>query len=102
LRESPGGEALNTVGEARTFIKNGVDGIIHIFPFTCMPENIALEALQKMSDDYSIPILSLSIDEHTSKIGLMTRLEAYIDILKRVKTQRTVSRTPHSSLLTPR
>ncbi len=85
LKESPGGEALNTVGEARTFIKNGADGIIHIFPFTCMPENIALEALQKMSDDYSTPILSLSIDEHTSKTGLLTRLEAFVDLIKRRK-----------------
>jgi predicted nucleotide-binding protein (sugar kinase/HSP70/actin superfamily) len=101
LRESPGGEALNTVGEARTFIKHGVDGVIHIFPFTCMPENIALEALQKMSDDYSIPILSLSIDEHTSKTGLLTRLEAFIDILRRVKSRKAESRTPRSSLLIP-
>lgn len=82
LKDSPGGEALNTVGEARAFIKQGVSGIIHIFPFTCMPENIALEALQKMSEDYSIPILSLSFDEHTSKTGLLTRIEAFVDLLK--------------------
>jgi predicted nucleotide-binding protein (sugar kinase/HSP70/actin superfamily) len=85
LKESPGGEALNTVGEARSFIKKGADGIIHIFPFTCMPENIALEALQKMSEDYSVPVLSLSIDEHTSKTGLLTRLEAFVDLIKRRK-----------------
>lgn len=82
LKDSPGGEAINTVGEARAFIKQGVSGIIHIFPFTCMPENIAFEALQKMSEDYSIPILSLSFDEHTSKTGLVTRLEAFVDLLK--------------------
>jgi predicted nucleotide-binding protein (sugar kinase/HSP70/actin superfamily) len=85
LKESPGGEAINTVGEARSFIKQGVDGIIHIYPFTCMPENIAYEALQKMSDDYSIPLLSLSIDEHTAQTGLLTRLEAFVDLLKRRK-----------------
>jgi predicted nucleotide-binding protein (sugar kinase/HSP70/actin superfamily) len=100
LKESPGGEALNTVGEARSFIKRGVSGIIHIFPFTCMPENIALEALQKMSEDYSVPILSLSFDEHTSKTGLLTRLEAFVDILKRVGRQRAESRTSLSSPLT--
>ncbi|MEO0077049.1 MAG: hypothetical protein ABIK19_05235, partial [candidate division WOR-3 bacterium] len=83
LKESPGGEAMNSVGEAYSFIKRGVDGIIHIFPFTCMPENIASSALQKLSDDYSIPLLSLSIDEHTSKTGLLTRLEAFVDLLKR-------------------
>jgi len=102
LKDSPGGEAINTVGEARSFINQGVDGIIQLFPFTCMPENIALEALQKMSEDYSVPVLSLSIDEHTSKTGLLTRLEAFIDILKRVVSQRAGSRTPRSSLLTPR
>ncbi|MBS4015111.1 MAG: hypothetical protein KGZ86_01555 [Candidatus Latescibacteria bacterium] len=85
LKDSPGGEAINTVGEARSFIKNGADGIIHIYPFTCMPENIAFEALQKMSDDYSVPLLSLSIDEHTSQTGLLTRLEAFVDLLKRRK-----------------
>lgn len=102
LKDSPGGEAINTVGEARSFIKQGASGIIHIFPFTCMPENIALEALQKMSEDYSVPVLSLSIDEHTSKTGLMTRLEAFIDILKRTVSQRARNKTPYSSLLTSR
>ncbi|MCX7785645.1 MAG: hypothetical protein N2201_05400 [candidate division WOR-3 bacterium] len=82
LKDSPGGEAINTVGEARAFIRQGVSGIIHIFPFTCMPENIALEVLQKMSEDYSVPILSLSFDEHTSKTGLLTRIEAFVDLLK--------------------
>jgi predicted nucleotide-binding protein (sugar kinase/HSP70/actin superfamily) len=100
LKESPGGEAINTVGEARSFIKGGADGIIHIYPFTCMPENIAFEALQKMSADYSIPVLSLSIDEHTSKTGLLTRLEAFIDILKRAESKRVVNKTHLSSPLT--
>ncbi len=85
LKESPGGEAINTVGEARDFIQKGVDGIIHIYPFTCMPENIAFEALQKMCADYSMPLLSISIDEHTSQTGLITRLEAFVDLLKRRK-----------------
>ena len=96
LKDSPGGEAINTVGEARSFIKQGVDGIIQLFPFTCMPENIALEALQKMSEDYSVPILSLSIDEHTSKTGLLTRLEAFVDILKRHKMITQIRKTDYT------
>ncbi len=85
LSVSPGGEALNTIGEAVNFIKKGVDGIIHIFPFTCMPENIALHSLEKISEDYNVPILSLSFDEHTSKTGLLTRIEAFLELLKRRK-----------------
>src|SRR5512138_1533809 len=57
LKESPGGEAHRTVGEAVHFIDDGADGIVHIFPFTCMPENIAMEALQKIAEETGLPVL---------------------------------------------
>jgi len=89
LRECPGGEAVRTVGEAIHFIEErGVDGVVHIFPFTCMPENMALEALQQLSADSRVPLLSLSFDEHTSGTGLLTRLEAFVDLLRRRKRGR--------------
>ncbi|MEO0073408.1 MAG: acyl-CoA dehydratase activase-related protein [candidate division WOR-3 bacterium] len=83
LRECPGGEAVRTVGEAIQFARAGVDGIIQVFPFTCMPENMALEVLQHVSREYSVPVLSLSFDEHTSRTGLVTRLEAFVELLRR-------------------
>jgi predicted nucleotide-binding protein (sugar kinase/HSP70/actin superfamily) len=92
LQESPGGEAVRTVGEAVYFQRQGLDGIVHIFPFTCMPENIALEALQKLSEETGIPVLSLSFDEHTSRTGLLTRLEAFVDLVKRRKLGRRLHR----------
>lgn len=92
LEESPGGEAISTVGEAVYFQRQGLDGIVHIFPFTCMPENIALEALQKLSEETGIPVLSLSFDEHTSRTGLLTRLEAFVDLVKRRKLGRRLHR----------
>ena len=92
LQESPGGEAIRTVGEAVHFQRQGLDGIVHIFPFTCMPENIALEALQKLSEETGLPVLSLSFDEHTSRTGLLTRLEAFVDLVKRRKLGRRLHR----------
>jgi len=53
-----------------------------------MPENIALEALQAISAETGIPILSLSFDEHTSRTGLLTRLEAFTDMVQRSKSGR--------------
>jgi predicted nucleotide-binding protein (sugar kinase/HSP70/actin superfamily) len=92
LQESPGGEAIRTVGEAVYFQRQGLDGVVHIFPFTCMPENIALEALQKLSEETGLPVLSLSFDEHTSRTGLLTRLEAFVDLVKRRKLGRRLHR----------
>jgi predicted nucleotide-binding protein (sugar kinase/HSP70/actin superfamily) len=83
IGESPGGEVTKTVGEAIRFARDGLDGILHIFPFTCMPENMALEILQKVGEDYHVPVMSLSFDEHTSKTGLITRLEAFVDMVTR-------------------
>ncbi len=83
LKECPGGEAIRTTGEAMWFVRNQVDGLVHVFPFTCMPENIALEALQRLSERTKVPLLSLSFDEHTSSTGLITRLEAFVELLRR-------------------
>jgi predicted nucleotide-binding protein (sugar kinase/HSP70/actin superfamily) len=83
IGESPGGEVIKTVGEAIRFARDGLDGVLHIFPFTCMPENMALEVLQKVGEDYRVPVMSLSFDEHTSKTGLITRLEAFVDMVTR-------------------
>ncbi|MFO7674940.1 MAG: acyl-CoA dehydratase activase-related protein [bacterium] len=91
LRVCPGGEALRTVGEAIDFVeRERVDGIVHIFPFTCMPENIALEALQQLAEDSGVPLLSLSFDEHSSHTGLQTRLEAFVDLVQRRKRGRSI------------
>jgi|UniRef100_A0A7V3PTC7 predicted nucleotide-binding protein (sugar kinase/HSP70/actin superfamily) len=90
LAECPGGEAIRTVGEAQYFVQQGVDGIVQVFPFTCMPENIALEALQRISEKNKVPLLALSFDEHTSNTGLVTRLEAFVELLRRRKNARRV------------
>jgi len=59
-----------------------VDGIIHITAFGCGPDAmvdkmIELEAKQRGK----IPFMSITIDEHTGEAGLMTRVEAFIDML---------------------
>lgn len=93
LRECPGGEARRTVGESVHFARDlRVDGLVHVFPFTCMAENIALESLQRLTAETGVPVLSLSFDEHTSQTGLLTRLEAFVDLLKRRKRETGIRR----------
>jgi predicted nucleotide-binding protein (sugar kinase/HSP70/actin superfamily) len=83
LRFHSGGESTESIGKTILFAKNGVDGIIHIFPFTCMPELVAQTILMKVQKDLDIPILTLIVDEHTAPGGVETRLEAFIDLLER-------------------
>jgi len=88
LRFHSGGESIESVGKTVYFAKNGADGVIHIFPFTCMPELVAQTILTKVQKDLDIPILTLIIDEHTAVGGVETRLEAFIDLLERRRRRR--------------
>jgi predicted nucleotide-binding protein (sugar kinase/HSP70/actin superfamily) len=80
-----GGEGLKSVGTALWSARQNFDGIIHILPFGCMPEVVAQYALKNVAADYDIPLLTLSVDEHSSDVGITTRIEAFIDCIKRKK-----------------
>ena len=71
------------------FKEEGWDGVIHLYPFTCMPEIISRSILPQISKEYDMPVLSLVLDEHTGEAGLLTRLEAFVDLLERKRRGET-------------
>ncbi|MHB1653369.1 MAG: acyl-CoA dehydratase activase-related protein [Desulfitobacteriaceae bacterium] len=78
-----GGHGQESVGAAVKFAREGFDGIIQLFPLTCMPEIVAASILPRVQKDYQIPIMTLTVDEHTGRAGIQTRLEAFVDLLER-------------------
>ena len=44
-----------------------------------------IEKIVRKSKEFSKPILTLTIDEHTGEAGFVTRLEAFVDMLSRKK-----------------
>jgi benzoyl-CoA reductase/2-hydroxyglutaryl-CoA dehydratase subunit BcrC/BadD/HgdB len=42
---------------------------------------VAQSALVKLQREMGIPVLNLTFDEQTGKAGMMTRLEAFVDML---------------------
>ncbi len=83
-----GGEGQSTVGHVVEYANEGFDGIIQLLPFTCMPEIIAKSVLGKVAREMDIPILTLTIDEQTGRAGIMTRLEAFTDLLRNRRFER--------------
>ena len=76
-----GGEGQQSVGHTVEYAQEGYDGVVHMFPFTCMPDTIAKAILPRVSRDLDIPVIHFIIDEQTGKAGVVTRLEAFIDLL---------------------
>jgi len=84
-----GGHGRETVGYAVGFTQEGYHGLIQIAPLTCMPEIVAHNILTKVKKDFGIPILNIYIDEHSSKTGIVTRIEAFVDLIRRqLETKR--------------
>lgn len=85
LMRDIGGDALESVSDVAYANERGVDGIIHVSPFTCMPEIMSQNIFPTMRENCEIPILTLIMDEQTGRAGYITRLEAFVDLMKRRK-----------------
>lgn len=83
-----GGHAKQTIGHIIDFKEKGFDGIIHLMPFGCLPELVSQGIIPKLSKEYDIPILSISIDEQSGRANNTTRIEAFIDVVKNKKLSK--------------
>ena len=82
-----GGEAQESIGESIIMKEEGWDGMVHLYPFTCMPEIISRSILPQISREFDMPVLSLVVDEQTGEAGFQTRLEAFVDLLERKRNE---------------
>lgn len=78
-----GGHGLESVAQAVEAGVNRLDGMIHLAPFTCMPEIVAQSVLPRVGRELDLPIMSLSLDEHSAEAGILTRIEAFLDLAAR-------------------
>ncbi|MCX8130365.1 MAG: CoA protein activase [Clostridia bacterium] len=85
-----GGHAQETVGNAVLYAKKGYDGVIQVYPLTCMPEIVAASILPAVERDYNIPIMTLIIDELSGEAGYQTRIEAFVDLLVKRRERAAV------------
>lgn len=70
-----------------------VDGIIFIISFACGPDSMVhLLCEQEKRRLGDLPMLTLVIDEHTGEAGLVTRIEAFVDMLNRKKRNEEMER----------
>ncbi|MBM7855467.1 putative nucleotide-binding protein (sugar kinase/HSP70/actin superfamily) [Desulfohalotomaculum tongense] len=68
------------------FENGGVDGIIHLTAFGCGPDSMVDKYMELKSKEHpQIPFMSITIDEHSGEAGMFTRLEAFVDMVRRKK-----------------
>ncbi|MGZ3568992.1 MAG: acyl-CoA dehydratase activase-related protein [Thermodesulfobacteriota bacterium] len=78
------------VGSLFHFLSGGVDGVVFLTSFKCGIDALLQEFVKrrlKVRGGPSVPLLILSLDEHTGREGLTTRLEAFRDVVEERKHQ---------------
>lgn len=92
LNGSLGGHGYENLYNALYLCDKEFDGIIHLMPLTCMPEITIEPILDKICSDYNIPLLRLMLDETNSEINFNTRIETFVELIKRRKNGKRIFR----------
>ncbi len=63
-----------------------VDGVLHLTAFGCGPDSLLNKFIELEAKKHrNVPFMTLMIDEHTGEAGMATRLEAFVDMVRRRK-----------------
>jgi len=88
------------VGALFHFLKGGVDGVVFLTSFKCGIDALLQEFIKrsrKVHGGANVPFLVLSFDEHTGREGLLTRLEAFKDVMEQRKAPNSKHQIPKKS-----
>lgn len=70
-------------GAAENYLRNDqIDGIIHLTAFGCGPDSILGQILESDAKKTNKAFMTLRIDEQTGASHIITRIEAFIDLLR--------------------
>ena len=73
------------VGASSRLLRQRVDGLVSVSAFGCAPDSVMLSVLAQAAQRANRPYMALVLDEHSGQAGLITRLEAFVDMLYRRK-----------------
>lgn len=74
------------VGAAFYYFEKKVEGIIHLTSFECGEDSMVGELIHHQSQQYpGVAYTEFVFDEHTGEAGINTRIEAFLDMIRRKK-----------------
>lgn len=83
LKSMPASYVDIGVGEVVDDLEKGAEGIIHFQSFGCMPDIMFRPIFDRIGQDFDVPVIHYMRDSHASDTAYQTRLEAFVDLIKR-------------------
>ena len=88
-----GTEAALSIGGALEYVHDGFDGIVNVFPFTCMPSTIAAAVLKPLLHQKRIPFIDAPCDG-TIQPNRETALRTFVYQAKQHRDARLAVKEP--------
>lgn len=80
---------VDVIGAGGYYLESEVDGVIGVIAFGCGPDSVMIDMVYRKAKQLkTTPFMCLTLDEHTADAGLITRLEAFIDMVKRQRKEQ--------------
>ena len=77
------------VGAGGHYLGNNADGVIGIMTFGCGPDSLIMDTVRREASRLrTTAFMSLTLEEHTAETGVVTRLEAFLEMIHRKKRRQ--------------
>ncbi len=64
-----------------------IDGVIFLISFACGPDSLISELIMRDMKVVGLPFLEIIMDEHSGEAGLLTRIQSFVEMVRRKKNQ---------------
>jgi predicted nucleotide-binding protein (sugar kinase/HSP70/actin superfamily) len=72
------------VGAGGRYLQNGADGVIGVMAFGCGPDSVMMNMVERRAAGLkTTSFMTITLEEHTAEAGIVTRLEAFLDMIER-------------------
>jgi predicted nucleotide-binding protein (sugar kinase/HSP70/actin superfamily) len=85
----------------RYFLTEGrdeIDGVIFLISFACGPDSLISELIMRDMKVVGLPFLEITMDEHSGEAGLLTRVESFVEMIRRKKRRNDLGRKQHLTI----
>jgi predicted nucleotide-binding protein (sugar kinase/HSP70/actin superfamily) len=86
----------------RYFLTEGrdeIDGVIFLISFACGPDSLISELIKRDMKVVGLPFLEITMDEHSGEAGMMTRIESFVEMVRRKRKKLRLGPREKSKIL---
>jgi predicted nucleotide-binding protein (sugar kinase/HSP70/actin superfamily) len=76
-----------------------INGVIFLISFACGPDRLISELIMRDMKVVGLPFLEITMDEHSGEADMMTRIETFVEMVRRKKNKLGIDPKEKSKII---